>query len=209
MSAAKDLNPTPAMTPAQHLRAAEHLLSELSFESDGMPAVRWRGKFYDALTNGYGPIADSLEVRAHLHVRIAQAQAGLPQTSASAAIQGRGEAITDHETLSSQLAFNRFGFPSADYGKTHTDQTGAEWVYVRPEDDASEAVWRRTDLAAPPNVSVGVEEARWLLECVKASFEEGWTPQVGDRESNPHDTDGLVARLAEVAGVELSDVLAE
>lgn len=58
-------------------------------------------------------------------------------------------------------------------------------------------------------VLLDAEQARWLLECVKASFEEGWRPQVGDRESNPHDTDGLVARLAAIAGVEPSEVIAE
>ena len=64
-------------------------------------------------------------------------------------------------------------------------------------------------MSAAASVSVDAEQALWLLECVKTSFDEGWALRVGDREAHPGDTDGLVARLAAIAGVEPSEVIAE
>lgn len=62
---------------------------------------------------------------------------------------------------------------------------------------------------AVARVEVTAELARWLLECVRCSSEEGWSPKIGDRnaEPAPGEVEQLIATLAGIAGVRPDQVV--
>lgn len=160
---ARDPNPEPAMTPQQHIREAEHILSDLSFRGNsGMPGVRHAGAVESIDSPRGSTIAEHLVDRAHLHLAIAQAQiaaASMPQditldppppvVSPAAAIPLNP--MSSYDTMGRLMAARRFGFPrTPGNGLIYFGDDGSAWQWFAKRDE-----WVRVTDPYPANADAG------------------------------------------------------